>query len=156
LEQIMARSDPQVNIRMPADLKEKLEAVLPETNRSLNAEIVHRLESSFLHNPEVIDRQLRLTQFEGAAERVNTLSLATLLKKISEELGPSLKAAGHPLSKIIETANHTATVTAEALNARADDDARLLKKVFEEFNADAAHIDPPKKKTRRKLHGLDE
>lgn len=43
----MARSDPQVNIRMPADLKERLEGVLSETNRSLNAEIIARLNSSF-------------------------------------------------------------------------------------------------------------
>lgn len=43
----MARSDPQVNIRMPLDLKEQLEAVLGETGRSLNAEIVKRLQDSF-------------------------------------------------------------------------------------------------------------
>ncbi|MEM5371372.1 Arc family DNA-binding protein [Paraburkholderia azotifigens] len=43
----MARSDPQVNIRMPPELKEKLEAASGESNRSLNGEIIARLERSF-------------------------------------------------------------------------------------------------------------
>jgi hypothetical protein len=43
----MARTDPQVNIRMPIELKERIESVLPETKRSLNAEIIQRLEESF-------------------------------------------------------------------------------------------------------------
>jgi predicted DNA-binding protein len=43
----MARSDPQVNIRMPQALKERLESATIETNRSLNGEIVARLEESF-------------------------------------------------------------------------------------------------------------
>lgn len=43
----MARNDPQVNIRMPQALKEKLEAASAEMNRSLNGEIIDRLEASF-------------------------------------------------------------------------------------------------------------
>ncbi|WNC88802.1 Arc family DNA-binding protein [Paraburkholderia sp. FT54] len=43
----MARTDPQVNIRMPVELKEKLEAATSESNRSLNGEIIARLEESF-------------------------------------------------------------------------------------------------------------
>lgn len=42
----MARSDPQVNIRMPAELKERLEQARQKSNRSLNGEIVHRLALS--------------------------------------------------------------------------------------------------------------
>lgn len=50
----MARTDPQVNIRMPAELKERLEAASAETNRSLNGEIVARLEGSLdAENPTV-------------------------------------------------------------------------------------------------------
>jgi hypothetical protein len=43
----MARSDPQVNIRMPQALKDKLEAASGDASRSLNSEIVTRLEESF-------------------------------------------------------------------------------------------------------------
>jgi len=42
----MARSDPQINIRVPADLKQQLELLAVQNGRSLNAEVVLRLENS--------------------------------------------------------------------------------------------------------------
>ncbi|RSB84878.1 Arc family DNA-binding protein [Burkholderia cenocepacia] len=42
----MARTDPQVNIRMPQDLKERLEVAAAQANRSLNKEIIERLQQS--------------------------------------------------------------------------------------------------------------
>ena len=44
----MTRSDLQVNFRMPASLKAALEAAAKENHRSLTAELVARLESTFL------------------------------------------------------------------------------------------------------------
>lgn len=44
----MSREDPQFRIRLPVELKEKIEEAAKENNRSLNAEIVFRLDSSFL------------------------------------------------------------------------------------------------------------
>jgi len=43
----MARSDPQVNIRMPSELKTLLESAAAGTKRSLNAEILTRLFDTF-------------------------------------------------------------------------------------------------------------
>lgn len=43
----MARTDPQVNIRMQAELKAQLEAAAAFSGRSLNSEIVERLMSTF-------------------------------------------------------------------------------------------------------------
>ncbi|OJY78187.1 MAG: hypothetical protein BGP18_05080 [Stenotrophomonas sp. 69-14] len=43
----MARIDPQVNIRLPADLKARLDEQAAKGGRSLTAEIVQRLEASF-------------------------------------------------------------------------------------------------------------
>lgn len=43
----MARNDPQVNFRIPADLKDKLQQSADENSRSITAELVLRLESSF-------------------------------------------------------------------------------------------------------------
>lgn len=43
----MARIDPQMKLRLPADLKAWVEDAAKKSNRSLNAEIVHRLEQSF-------------------------------------------------------------------------------------------------------------
>ncbi|MBL0375208.1 Arc family DNA-binding protein [Rhizobium sp. KVB221] len=41
------QTDPQFKLRMPPSLKEAIEAAVVETGRSMNAEMVHRLEQSF-------------------------------------------------------------------------------------------------------------
>lgn len=51
----MARTDIQMNIRIPADLKAKVEAAAQESGRSVTAEIVVRLESTF---PRQIEQEL--------------------------------------------------------------------------------------------------
>jgi len=43
----MARSDQQFPLRLPPELKEKLENAAKESGRSKNAEAVYRLEESF-------------------------------------------------------------------------------------------------------------
>ena len=48
----MARTDPQFNVRMPADLKEKIEEAAKSSGRSINAEIITRLESTLLDQSE--------------------------------------------------------------------------------------------------------
>ena len=44
----MSREDVQTNLRLPADLKERLQQAAEKNNRSLSAEVTHRLESSFI------------------------------------------------------------------------------------------------------------
>lgn len=46
----MARTDPQVNFRIPAKLKDAIEAAAVASNRTVTAEIVHRLQDSFDEN----------------------------------------------------------------------------------------------------------
>lgn len=43
----MSREDPQMKIRLPADLKDRTEIAAKEASRSMNAEILLRLEGSF-------------------------------------------------------------------------------------------------------------
>jgi hypothetical protein len=43
----MARQDPQVNIRLPADLRGRLDIATKESGNSLTAEIAARLDRSF-------------------------------------------------------------------------------------------------------------
>jgi hypothetical protein len=43
----MARTDPQTNIRLPLGLKERLSAAARANTRTMNAEVVSRLERSF-------------------------------------------------------------------------------------------------------------
>ncbi|ECV5573470.1 Arc family DNA-binding protein [Salmonella enterica] len=45
----MSREDPQLRIRLPIELKEKIEEIAKANNRSMNAEIVKRLDSSFMN-----------------------------------------------------------------------------------------------------------
>lgn len=44
----MSREDPQLRIRLPLELKEKIEESAKANNRSMNAEIVQRLDESFI------------------------------------------------------------------------------------------------------------
>ncbi|HGW3550452.1 TPA: Arc family DNA-binding protein [Klebsiella pneumoniae] len=44
----MSREDPQLRIRLPVGLKEKIEDSAKANKRSMNAEIVQRLDGSFL------------------------------------------------------------------------------------------------------------
>ncbi|WP_423393288.1 Arc family DNA-binding protein [Burkholderia sp. LMG 21824] len=43
----MTSDDLQTNLRLPADLKAKLKQIADANNRSMNAEVVARLEESF-------------------------------------------------------------------------------------------------------------
>lgn len=47
----MARTDPQVNFRIPAALNEQLKESAAANNRTVTAELVHRLEASFAVGP---------------------------------------------------------------------------------------------------------
>ncbi len=68
----MARSDPQINLRIPSALKERVEAAALANRRSMNAEIAARLEQSFEVPPaaEVLDfRELPPGALDGAMAR---------------------------------------------------------------------------------------
>lgn len=43
----MSREDPQMKIRLPAEMKEQLEKAATENKRSMNAEVLSRLKDSF-------------------------------------------------------------------------------------------------------------
>jgi predicted DNA-binding protein len=47
----MARDDPHFRLRLPADLKTRIEDTAKESGRSVNAEIVQRLDASFQPQP---------------------------------------------------------------------------------------------------------
>ncbi len=43
----MARNEPQMNLRLPADLKDQIEDAAANNKRTLTAEVVARLQDSF-------------------------------------------------------------------------------------------------------------
>ena len=65
----MARGEPQINLRVPESLKAALDAAVASGGRSLNAEVVYRLEQSFA----VADRD------NHAAD-----ALATIIERLGE------------------------------------------------------------------------
>lgn len=50
----MSREDPQMKIRLPADLKESIEFAAKASGRTLNSEVVARLQASFAPKPTVL------------------------------------------------------------------------------------------------------
>src|SRR5690606_34839340 len=66
----------RVTLRIPADLHEKLTATASKSNRSMNAEIVERLESSL---SETSNQGEQLERFKAAATEYENLTKAQQL-----------------------------------------------------------------------------
>ena len=76
----------QHKLRMPPELKEKLFSSAKEMNRSLNAEIVARLEQSFepeIQVHETLEFKLMMQSYLDQAQQIKELKtmLEQLLKK---------------------------------------------------------------------------
>ncbi|MBB5198622.1 Arc family DNA-binding protein [Glaciimonas immobilis] len=61
----MARNDPQMNLRLPVELKEQIEDAAAKNNRTLTAEVVDRLQQSF----EIV-AGLKEKEIEALAEKI--------------------------------------------------------------------------------------
>ena len=70
----MARTDQQFPLRLPPELKEKLENACKESGRSKNAEAVYRLEQSFEHQENSDIAQLK-QQIERMDQTIKTLAI---------------------------------------------------------------------------------
>lgn len=71
----MARTEPQINLRIPAELKDQLDQAAAENKRSLTAEVVARLEQTFLA-PAKLDTS-------GEATMAVVLRLAALEQQLA-------------------------------------------------------------------------
>ena len=60
----MARTDPQVNFRIPAELKDKLDNAAKENGRTLTAELILRLEMTFEQDDKMQDLLARVARLE--------------------------------------------------------------------------------------------
>lgn len=67
----MSRADPQINIRVPIELKKEIEHAAINNSRSINAEVVLRLQESFKANK--LDK--------------STLSTEELLEELTKRFG---------------------------------------------------------------------
>lgn len=73
----MARNDPQMNLRVPMELKEKIEKTALENGRTITAEAVYRLEESFNKTqPQVDDLESLKREIQKLNMTVYTLAEA--------------------------------------------------------------------------------
>ncbi len=82
-------TDPQIKLRIPSGLKERVQAAAAANNRSMNSEIVARLEQSFSGSGSGVKEmtedgvEFRITLSQGperAVEMENVRELAKALK----------------------------------------------------------------------------
>ncbi len=79
----MARNDPQMNLRVPMELKEKIEKAALDNGRTITAEAVYRLEQSFNELSKVsIDFDKKSA--EVITQAVND-SITNILTSLSEQ-----------------------------------------------------------------------
>lgn len=102
----MAREDPTIYMRIPAEVKDALDVAAATNRRSLTAEVVARLDRSFQPNPD-------LDGYRNSLEKANELirmlaasvhSLATAaLRDEPDASKPSLLAAMLPVIESLAT-----------------------------------------------------
>ncbi|MDH1104829.1 Arc family DNA-binding protein [Pseudomonas otitidis] len=80
----MSRTDPQFNLRIPAELREKVMTAAQENKRSATAEIIARLEDSFL-SPE---QHESLRNYDWDEMRRLMQSVEVHLKSLDAKGGP--------------------------------------------------------------------
>lgn len=74
---------PPYSLRMPAELRESLETAAKQAKRSLNAEIIARLESTFAEEDRVLNMDFSdyLAEIQAAAEGETIAAQAPELKE---------------------------------------------------------------------------
>lgn len=82
----MSREDPQTKLRLPPELKARIEQSAKEHNRSMNADMVARLEKSFEDSGDSDAAQnMRLMYEETKAmlERIEKLHVRTAVEALA-------------------------------------------------------------------------
>lgn len=103
----MKRTDPQYKLRMTEDLKAKVEEAAKANNRSMNAEIVARLEASFPVDPpedaylkQLYDEQLRAAMLKAANEKLRDFSAS--MRNAFSGKAPELPETPEELASLVE------------------------------------------------------
>lgn len=72
----MARNDPQMNLRVPVELKEKIEKAAFDNNRTITAEAISRLEQSFeQHDQQQINLLLMTEVYREQQRKIDELHI---------------------------------------------------------------------------------
>lgn len=81
----MARNDPQMNLRVPMELKEKIEKAALNNGRTITSEAVYRLEESFKSEFSTDINQFSLEELLiHIAKKFNNSGLCLTLEEINK------------------------------------------------------------------------
>jgi uncharacterized protein (DUF1778 family) len=94
---LMARSDPQLNFRIPNELRSRLERAASDSGRSLTAELIHRLEQSFEQTAQVIH-----VAFAESVPREKQEAFARGVVELAASKGMKAKSEMLPAEKVRE------------------------------------------------------
>ena len=89
----MSREDPQLRIRLPIELKEKIEVTAKNNARSMNSEIVQRLEASFVSEIPA-DNQISAKEAIAIIQKAKEELSRIIFKRTFAEISKKLKL-GH-------------------------------------------------------------
>lgn len=85
----MSREDPQLRIRLPVEVKEKIEISAKANKRSMNAEIVQRLDTSFLkdiHEDDVISAYEAKIIANNARHEISNIIFKRTFNEINKKI----------------------------------------------------------------------
>lgn len=117
----MARTDPQLNLRLPADLKEMLEEAATKNNRSLTSETVDRLLSSFSagSNPANLAFLMSRMEMRAAEAELDNIELKMMMMEVVWSLtGAMLYFTADQLNSNPEMQKHFASWSESIVDAR--------------------------------------
>lgn len=98
----MSREDPQLKIRLPLELKEKITESAAEYGRSINSEVVARLEQSFeLSERQAVIEQNHLNNIMTASANVEVLENLMLEMKKNKAIQEELLKTQQHLSQLL-------------------------------------------------------
>ena len=100
---VMARDDPHFRLRIPEALKQRVQEAADGSRRSMNAEVIDRLEASFLMGDDYVEMEEEISRLNSelrGKEEENSY-LKKLLDKLSEDFA-SISAVGNKLEILFE------------------------------------------------------
>lgn len=108
----MASEDVQTNLRLPADLKDRLQASATKNNRSLSAEVASRLDDSYkATTSDALRHYVRSLQLEMAGVQTELAVFAGEARIVAQTLlglCEDIEASGGPRPAFLETAKRLA------------------------------------------------
>ncbi|MDN4052880.1 Arc family DNA-binding protein [Massilia sp. YIM B02763] len=125
----MARTDPQLNLRLPASLKARLEAAAAESKRTVTAEAVERLEGSFEQMPDALVSVIMRMEVRA----LNAEFLAGSLKRVASGMSDSLMAFLSELPREMIESNEHLRALNESLSKYSEITQLILGEEFQTY-----------------------